>query len=105
MRWVLDMTKSASKLKTKNWLKQHPFSTMERQFKLSKWMRYEDKICLYYWPSLYEWMRSKPRKPANMAFTAGLARNIAELIEEEHSRDLEACSLHQGQGNSKREET
>lgn len=48
-----------------------------------KWMRYEDDIWQYYYPQLKEWLgKGKDRKPAQVAFTAGLARWIANLVED-----------------------
>lgn len=46
-----------------------------------KWMGYEDDIVKYYYPKVLEWLDSEPRKHSQIAFTAGLGRNIARLIE------------------------
>ena len=35
----------------------------------------------YYYPQLEEWLNNPNRKPAQIAFTAGLGRFIASLIE------------------------
>jgi len=45
-------------------------------------MRYEDDIIKYYYHWLKEWLDNPKRKPANMAFTAGLSRDITRLMED-----------------------
>ena len=44
-------------------------------------MRYEEDISKYYYPMILDWIRSNPRKGSSTAFTSGLGRNIAYLIE------------------------
>ena len=46
----------------------------------SKWMRYEKDIIQYYYPKVIEWM-DEGFKWSGVAFTSGLGRNIANLIE------------------------
>ena len=48
-----------------------------------RWIEHEDQIIDEVIPRVMEWMKSRPRKPAMFAFTAGLERQIAYLIEME----------------------
>lgn len=49
---------------------------------IDKWMPYEDLISRYYYETLLNYIKSSPRKPPVNAFTSGLGRNIAFLIDE-----------------------
>lgn len=46
---------------------------------VDKWMRYEDDIIKYYYPSLMDWIQKGCKAPQT-SFTAGLGRQIALLI-------------------------
>ena len=52
------------------------------KFNQDKWMRYEDDIVRYYYPKIMEWLKKRPLKWSGTAFTSGLGRQIAFMIEE-----------------------
>ena len=52
------------------------------KFKQDKWMPYEKEIIRYYYPQLIEWIETGMIKPSIIAFTSGLGRDIAGLIEQ-----------------------
>jgi ribosomal protein L19E len=51
-------------------------------------MRYEDDITKYYYPQILDWINSKERKHSQIAFTSGLGRNIARLIETAEAKTI-----------------
>lgn len=68
------------------WVEKNILSNAKPKFTIAKnncdkWMRYENDIARHYYPQLLDWIKSIPRKPSNLAFTSGLGRNIARLIE------------------------
>jgi hypothetical protein len=56
------------------------------RLKVYKWMPYEDEIARYYSPRIREWIDSPNRKWSVLAFTSGLGREIASLIEYAESK-------------------
>ena len=59
-----------------------------RKNNCDKWMRYEDDITKYYYPQILDWINSKERKHSQIAFTSGLGRNIARLIETAEAKTI-----------------
>jgi hypothetical protein len=58
-------------------------------FKQSKWMMYEREIIRYYYPQLAEWLKTGMKKPSVLAFTSGLGRDIARLMEDSKEQGKE----------------
>lgn len=56
----------------------------------SKWMRYEDDIIKYYYKQLREWLDNKMIKPSVTAFTSGLGRDIARLMEDSKKQGIQS---------------
>ncbi len=51
-----------------------------------KWMRYEDDIIAHYYWQLKIWLHEPERKQSDIAFTSGLGRVIARLMEDAMQR-------------------
>ena len=53
----------------------------EDEYKFGKWVMYEKDIIGFYYPRVIEWM-DNGFQWSGMAFTSGLGRQIAGLVEE-----------------------